>query len=204
MPPRSARDSGRPQLLRAIELMKKGNTQKDSSRWIARLADGALIAACADACILLATATPGGRRCMRIRNPRAPQGSAQSSARTIDPEPGEIHLLKIRQLTFGGENAEAYWSADGTGDLPVDSRRPLCDQQLSWMRTAAMCGESPRKLQDTAATSSIAIAGSSSHDPSRRQRMSAASGLLPRLVWRLEPSRLHSECARRGFRRLTN
>ncbi len=27
--------------------------------------------------------------------------------------PGEVHLRNIRQLTQGGENAEAYWSADG-------------------------------------------------------------------------------------------
>src|SRR4051794_10025513 len=27
--------------------------------------------------------------------------------------PGEHHLKNIKQLTFGGENAEAYWSFDG-------------------------------------------------------------------------------------------
>ena len=27
---------------------------------------------------------------------------------------GEVHLRNIRQLTFGGNNAEAYWSEDGT------------------------------------------------------------------------------------------
>ena len=26
---------------------------------------------------------------------------------------GETHLLRLRQLTFSGENAEAYFSADG-------------------------------------------------------------------------------------------
>ncbi len=43
---------------------------------------------------------------------------------------GETHFAELWQLTFGGENAEAYWSADGTrlifqatrGDWP-------CDQQ---------------------------------------------------------------------------
>jgi len=29
-------------------------------------------------------------------------------------EPGETHLSNLRQLTFGGENAEAYFSYDGT------------------------------------------------------------------------------------------
>jgi TolB protein len=27
--------------------------------------------------------------------------------------PGEIHLTNVRQLTYGGNNAEAYWSSDG-------------------------------------------------------------------------------------------
>ena len=27
--------------------------------------------------------------------------------------PGEVHLRNVRQLTFGGNNAEAYWSPDG-------------------------------------------------------------------------------------------
>ena len=32
---------------------------------------------------------------------------------TLEPEPGETHLSNIRQLTFGGTNAEAYFSASG-------------------------------------------------------------------------------------------
>jgi TolB protein len=31
----------------------------------------------------------------------------------VPPEPGEGHLRNIRQLTFGGQNAEAYFSASG-------------------------------------------------------------------------------------------
>src|ERR1051326_370122 len=39
---------------------------------------------------------------------------AVRSAETTDLAwPGERHLRNIRQLTFGGENAEAYWSFDG-------------------------------------------------------------------------------------------
>lgn len=43
--------------------------------------------------------------------------------------PGERHLANVRQLTFGGENAEAYWSADGR-ELIFQSTRPPydCDQ----------------------------------------------------------------------------
>jgi Tol biopolymer transport system component len=34
-------------------------------------------------------------------------------SQTLNPLPGEKHLRNIQQLTFGGENAEAYFSADG-------------------------------------------------------------------------------------------
>lgn len=60
--------------------------------------------------------------------------SAQSAGPVATPAAGllapgeEKHLANIRQLTFGGQNAEAYWSADGTrlifqsdeGKLPCD------------------------------------------------------------------------------------
>jgi Tol biopolymer transport system component len=41
----------------------------------------------------------------------------------------EVHLRNVRQLTFGGENAEAYWSPDGK-HLILQSTRPpyTCDQ----------------------------------------------------------------------------
>ncbi|MCL4839207.1 MAG: PD40 domain-containing protein, partial [Thermoanaerobaculia bacterium] len=43
--------------------------------------------------------------------------------------PGERHFADLRQLTFGGENAEAYWSPDGS-ELVMQSTRPPygCDQ----------------------------------------------------------------------------
>ncbi len=43
--------------------------------------------------------------------------------------PGERHLANVRQLTFGGENAEAYWSADGRKLVFQSTRPPFrCDQ----------------------------------------------------------------------------
>ena len=43
--------------------------------------------------------------------------------------PGERHLANVRQLTFGGENAEAYWSADGKKLIFQSTRPPHhCDQ----------------------------------------------------------------------------
>lgn len=46
------------------------------------------------------------------------------------PEPGERHLTHIRQLTHGGQNAEAYFSADGR-QLILQSTRDgrSCDQE---------------------------------------------------------------------------
>ena len=43
--------------------------------------------------------------------------------------PEEIHLRNLRQLTFGGENAEAYFSADGKYLIFQSKRDELeCDQ----------------------------------------------------------------------------
>src|SRR5918999_1663718 len=56
-----------------------------------------------------------------IRNPQS----------EIAAESGERHLTNIRQLTFGGENAEAYWSADGTRLIFQSTRDGRsCDQQF--------------------------------------------------------------------------
>ncbi len=49
----------------------------------------------------------------------------------LDPEPGESHLANIRQLTFGGNNAEAYFSRSGT-ELIFQRQEEVgrgCDQQ---------------------------------------------------------------------------
>jgi Tol biopolymer transport system component len=44
-------------------------------------------------------------------------------------DPREIHLANVRQLTFGGENAEAYWSPDGSLIIFQSKRDGLgCDQ----------------------------------------------------------------------------
>jgi len=47
--------------------------------------------------------------------------------------PGEEHFRSLRQLTFGGENAEAYWSPDGRSLIyqktPREEMGEGCDQQ---------------------------------------------------------------------------
>ncbi len=55
----------------------------------------------------------------------------QNSVVTVAPFPGEHHLTNIRQLTFGGENAEAYFSSDGQRLIFQSTRDGrTCDQQF--------------------------------------------------------------------------
>ena len=52
------------------------------------------------------------------------------SASALGPNPGERHLSGIRQLTDGGENAEAYFSRDGRRLIFQSTRDGrACDQQ---------------------------------------------------------------------------
>lgn len=62
----------------------------------------------------------------------SPKRQAESQAPTPLPPvlaPEETHLANLRQLTFEGENAEAYWSFDGTS-LSLQARGPNdgCDR----------------------------------------------------------------------------
>jgi Tol biopolymer transport system component len=55
---------------------------------------------------------------------------AQARDARVASEPGESHLTNIRQLTFGGQNAEAYWSSDGQWiTLQSTLAGMQCDQQ---------------------------------------------------------------------------
>ncbi len=75
-------------------------------------------------------------RCILAAAVLAPLGCAGSrQPATLTPETGETHLANIRQLTFGGQNAEAYFSRDGR-HLIFQSTRDgrTCDQQYT-MRT---------------------------------------------------------------------
>ena len=57
-------------------------------------------------------------------------GSGGATARSVEPDAGESHLANLRQLTFGGQNAEAYWSADGNWLTFQGSFDGMpCDQQ---------------------------------------------------------------------------
>lgn len=64
--------------------------------------------------------THGGAATMEIK-------AGKPFEKTFD---GEKHLKDIRQLTFGGENAEAYWSPDGKKLIYQSTvERGGCDQQ---------------------------------------------------------------------------
>jgi TolB protein len=56
-------------------------------------------------------------------------------SRSVADVPGESHLANVRQLTFGGQNAEAYWNTDGT-KLTFQARVPQAsypDEQIFQM-----------------------------------------------------------------------
>jgi Tol biopolymer transport system component len=60
----------------------------------------------------------------QVPAPRAPV--------VLQPNPGEKHLANIRQLTFGGENAEAYFSRDGRQLMFQSTREGWpCDEQYT-------------------------------------------------------------------------
>ncbi|MCX4245369.1 TolB family protein [Paraliomyxa miuraensis] len=59
---------------------------------------------------------------------KAPDAAGDPKA-TLEPLPGENHFTSLRQLTFGGENAEAYLSQDETKLVFQSTRDGMeCDQ----------------------------------------------------------------------------
>ena len=76
--------------------------------------------------LIVATAVAGLATLAGAR--RGAQQPQQPTWRAVQPESGEVHLASVRQITFGGQNAEAYFSSDGSkivfqstrGDHPCD------------------------------------------------------------------------------------
>ncbi|HEY7601079.1 MAG TPA: hypothetical protein VIB60_01100 [Methylomirabilota bacterium] len=59
----------------------------------------------------------------------ARRARAQAARGAPPPDPRERHLAGLRQLTFGGQNAEAYWDRSGTRLVFQSTRAPFgCDQ----------------------------------------------------------------------------
>jgi Tol biopolymer transport system component len=61
--------------------------------------------------------------------------------------PGESHLKNVRQLTFGGDNAEAYWSFGGDRLIFQTNKSPYKCDQIEVMTAAG--GGSSSKLVST-------------------------------------------------------
>ncbi len=89
------------------------------------LALGTLAALLSAACVQ--HRTPSSLESAREAQPEPEPEPETAPDRLRDPR--EVRLRNIRQLTFGGENAEGYWSADGRRIIFQSTRDGLgCDQ----------------------------------------------------------------------------
>jgi TolB protein len=69
--------------------------------------------------------------CTTVEAP-APPPEDEAPARLVGDLPQETHIRNVRQLTFGGENAEAYFSPDGDKIIFQSTRDgAACDQQYT-------------------------------------------------------------------------
>ena len=98
-----------------------GHPEACRSRWVGILAvmAGMLLPACS-----------GGNSADSMDDGAAEHTAANSNTDVSNiAMPGESRLHNLRQLTFGGENAEAYWAFDGSR-LIYQARKPgaECDQ----------------------------------------------------------------------------
>lgn len=59
--------------------------------------------------------------------------SQQSPSLPVEQHPKESHIRNIRQLTFGGQNAEAYWNVDGTKLIYQSKQEGYPDEQIFTM-----------------------------------------------------------------------
>ena len=108
-----------------------------------------------------------GVRCLpaRCRFPCHYSGVYTSEARrTIKANPKESHLRNIRQLTHGGTNAEAYFSADGKRLIFQSTRDPYkCDQIFTMnLGSDRTCDESVRAKAEPPAHISLRMESASS------------------------------------------
>ena len=71
--------------------------------------------------------------------------SSPATSRITAPVTGENHFRSLRQITFGGENAESYFSHDGKW-LTLQSTRDgrTCDQQY----VMRIDGSSVKRISD--------------------------------------------------------
>ena len=127
---------------------------------------------------------------------------------TIAPEPGEARLKNIRQLTNGGENAEAYFSLDGRRLIFQSTRDGrTCDQQY----VMNIDGSHVRRVSNGIGKTtcgyfmkgdrSVLFASSAALEKDCPPRPDASKGY----VWRLDPFDLYTARADGSrLRRLTH
>ena len=72
-----------------------------------------------------------------------------SQSRGLQPHPKERHIRNIRQLTSGGENAEAYFSQDGKKIIFQSTREPYKCDQIFTMDANADTGHASVKMVST-------------------------------------------------------
>jgi len=128
--------------------------------------------------------------------PAATAVSASASRISITAGPGETHLTNIRQLPYGGENAEAYFSPDGRWLIFQSTRDGrACDQEYV-MRAAD--GAGVRRVSDGTGKTTcgyffdggkrILYASTHAADTACPPRPDPSHGY----VWRLDPFDLYT------------
>jgi len=157
-----------------------------------------LVAVGASAVGLLVGAALLGAAAPRPQNPYGP----------VQPEFGEGHLRNIRQLTFGGQNAEAYFSASGRL-ITFQSTRDGhgCDQQY----VTNLDGSQVRRISNGLGRTTCGYF----FDRDRRVLFASTHGASPECppqadqsqgyVWRLDDYDIYTtRLDGSGLRRLTN
>ena len=67
--------------------------------------------------------------CARMESGPSRPADVATTPAILEPEPREARLRSLRQLTLSGENAEAYWSADGSRLIfQAHEGQGTCDQ----------------------------------------------------------------------------
>ncbi|MGQ0539589.1 MAG: TolB family protein [Gemmatimonadaceae bacterium] len=134
--------------------------------------------------------------------------AAQSREDPRAAQVAEPRLANIRQLTFGGQNAEAYWSADGAW-ITVQSTLPGmdCDQQFVMRADGSGLRRISNGLGKTTCgwfipqSNRLLFASSHAHDSTCPPRPDPSRGY----VWPLDRFDLYSvERDGSDLRRLTN